>query len=266
MVLASPVASIGVVREALAEAVPRFAHLLRLGPDPDRPAIGTWSVGEAAAHVAASAPFFLAVARGEIEPEHIDEVTATNEEILASDPERDPRALADRFEAGEQALLAYVEGVDGDPTLEVFEGVRAPLSSLLAVELAEVLVHGYDIARASGNAWRIGRAEAGSVVGGLVPLLPHFVDREAAAGRSSRFELRIRGAFRIVLEFDGGTLRLLLPDRRPVDCRISVDPAAFLLLIYGRIGPLRPMLQGKLAAWGRRPWRAAAFPSLFRTV
>jgi hypothetical protein len=57
----------------------------------------------------------------------------------------------------------------------------APLSTLLAVELGEVLVHGHDIARASGLPWSIDRAQAAA--GGMLPLLPHLVDRERAALR-----------------------------------------------------------------------------------
>ncbi|MFH1329134.1 MAG: maleylpyruvate isomerase family mycothiol-dependent enzyme [Actinomycetota bacterium] len=253
-------------RAALATVGSRFAHMLRMVPDPTRPSVGFWSVGETAAHVASSASFFLAVARGEKEPERLDEVAADNAAFLASDPERDLRTLAERFEAGERALLAHVDRIDGDPPLELFEGVEVPLSTLLAVELAEVIVHGFDIARASGLTWRITRAEAAPAASGMLPLLPHAVDREAAAGRRARFELRIRGGSSATLEFAGGTLRLSPPIPQAVDCRISADPMVYLLLSFGRIGPLRPMVQGKLTAWGRRPWLAASFPSLFQSV
>jgi uncharacterized protein (TIGR03083 family) len=266
MELGSAVPSIGAIRAALAAVGSRFALMLRRVSDPTRPAVGDWSVGEAAAHLASSGSLFLAMARGEAEPERLDEVAANNPAFLASDSEREPATLADRFEAGERALLTYVDGVDGDPSLELFEGAAVPLSTLLAVELGEVLVHGFDIARASGLTWRIARVEAAPAASGLVPLLPYVVNREAAAERDARFELRIRGGSCTVLEFDGGMLNLSSPKRRAVDCRISADPMAYLLLSYGRIGPLQPMLQGKLAAWGRRPWLAGSFSSLFRSV
>jgi uncharacterized protein (TIGR03083 family) len=261
-----PGPAIATVRDALATAGRQFAEMLRLVVDPGRPAIGEWSVGETAAHVASSAPFFLAVARGEMEPESLDEVAAVNAAFLASDSERDPPVLAERFAAGESALLAYVEEIGANPEIEVFRGAVAPLSTLLAVELGEVLVHGHDIARASGLAWPIGRAQAVAATGGLLPLLPHMVHSGAAAGRRLRFELRVRGGERAVLDFDDGTLRILRSEGQSVDCRLSVDPAAFLLLSYGRIGPVAPMLQGKLAAWGRRPWLGASLASLFRKI
>lgn len=261
-----PGPAIGTVRDALAAAAARFVELLRLVPDPARPAVGVWSVGETAAHAASSPPFFLAVARGERAPEGLEEVAVNNAAFLAADPERDPRVLAERFAAGEQALLAHVDGVGGDPMIELFRGIEAPLSTLLAVELGEVLVHGYDIARAAGLAWPMSRAHAAAAAGGMLPLLPHMVDPAAAAGRRVRFELGIRGGERAVLAFDDGTLRVFPPGGQGVDCRLSLDPAAYLLLSFARIGSLRPMLQGKLWAWGRRPWLAASFPSLFRGV
>lgn len=261
-----PQAEIGAVRNALATAGAQLTRLLRLGPDPGLPAIGAWSVGEAAAHAAASAGYFLKVARGDREPEGLDEVAANNALFLASDPERDPLTLAERHLAGEQALLAYVDGLGTDPMVEVFCGVVAPLSTLLAVELTEVLVHGDDIARAAGLPWVIEREHAAVAAGGLLPLLPHLVDRQAAAGRRLRVELRLRGGERAILEFDDGNLRVGGADGRSVDCRLSVDPAVFLLLTFGRTGPWRPMLKGKLAAWGRRPWLGALLPRLFERV
>jgi len=48
------------------------------------------------------------------------------------------------------------------------------------------------------------------------------------------------------------------------DCRISADSAAFLLVAYGRIGQLGPILRGQLIAWGRRPWTALRLNSFIR--
>ena len=42
----------------------------------------------------------------------------------------------------------------------------------------------------------------------------------------------------------------------PVDCHISADPVAFLIVAYGRGSQWPPILRGKITAWGRKPWRA----------
>jgi putative sterol carrier protein len=48
----------------------------------------------------------------------------------------------------------------------------------------------------------------------------------------------------------------------PADCTISADPVAFLLLGYGRISQLSPLLRGKIRPGGWMPWRAMKFGSL----
>ncbi|MCJ7779345.1 MAG: maleylpyruvate isomerase N-terminal domain-containing protein, partial [Acidimicrobiia bacterium] len=154
---------------ALTEAGNDFASMLRRVRDPDRAAIGSWTVGETAAHVARSAGYFLEVARGETTPIALDDVADHNDEFLAGNPERDPHVLADRFENDELALLTYAGSLDSDASVELFDRVVVPVSTLLAVELGEVLVHGYDIAGASGLDWPIASDQAALAVGGLLP-------------------------------------------------------------------------------------------------
>ena len=48
------------------------------------------------------------------------------------------------------------------------------------------------------------------------------------------------------------------------DCYLSADPWALLLVLYGRSGPLKPALSGRILAWGHRPWLAFTLPTLFR--
>jgi hypothetical protein len=40
----------------------------------------------------------------------------------------------------------------------------------------------------------------------------------------------------------------------PVDCHVSADPVALLLVAYGRRSQWGPIVTGKLVAWGRKPW------------
>jgi putative sterol carrier protein len=46
------------------------------------------------------------------------------------------------------------------------------------------------------------------------------------------------------------------------DCVITADPVAFLLLGYGRISQLSPVLRGQLRPGGRKPWLAMKFGTL----
>ena len=253
--------------DSLQRASGRLAALLRRDPDPAARAIGRWNVGETAAHASSSPTHFLAVARGELaDLDTIDHVDRSNAEHLASDPERRPRVLAARLERADDELVSYARTVDGDPVVHLFGGVDVPLSTLLAVELGELLVHGDDIARASRLSWQIPKEEAAVALDGLITLLPAVVDEHRARNLRMRCELRIRGGSRSVVAIDRGVLLVEPPSARSVDCRISVDPVTFLLLVFHRIGPLRAMARGGIVAWGRRPWRAARLQTALKAI
>ena len=118
----------------------------------------------------------------------------------------------------------------GDPLVQPFTDVKVPLSCLLAIELGEVLVHGFDIARAAGLTWRIEPAHAvlageGSIP--VLPVLPVLLDRERAAGMRMRLEMRIRGFARQTLAISDGVLRVQASSGEPVDFRMSVDPVVY---------------------------------------
>jgi len=265
-VTCNPHIAVDSLSRALTEAGNAFASMLRRVKDPDRPAIGVWTVGETAAHAAHSPKYFLEAAQGTTELAALDDVADHNAEFLSNDPERDPRVLANRFENNELALTTYTGTLDGDPAVEVFDGVVVPMSTLLAVELGEVLVHGYDIAGASGLNWPIAAEHAALTVGGLLPILPHVIDPAKAAGFDARFAFRIRGGIEATFVFDNGVLQIEEAGTEPVDCHLSVDPATYLLLSFDRINPTIPTLQGKIVAWGRRPWLAFKVASQFKTI
>jgi putative sterol carrier protein len=101
---------------------------------------------------------------------------------------------------------------------------------------------------------------------GLLPLLPHYVDPEGAAGFTASFDIRLRGDpnARGRFEFDAGRLTVRQGDAGKVDCRVSADPATFVLILYGRSNLLRPVLTGRVFASGRKPWLGLTLPGRFR--
>jgi len=102
---------------------------------------------------------------------------------------------------------------------------------------------------------------------GVLPVVPYYLDAQRARGRHARYDIRLRGerGARATFTVGGGALAIEAPaPGQPADCRLSADPWAFLLVLYGRSGPIAPALTGQILAWGRRPWLALTLATMFR--
>ncbi len=170
----------------------RVSLLMRAANHPERKAIGIWTVGETANHLAHCYPSFIDAFQGtfSVAPEDVD---YHNAEILDEDPARDLDVLADRVDAGACDFLEVASPVDEDVLVDFFTGMRVPASAVSATLLGEALVHGYDIAKAEGLPWPIEPEHAILTMEGLSPVMVHFVDEDAAAGLEAGFEIRLRG-------------------------------------------------------------------------
>lgn len=245
--------------EALREAAGGFSAMLRRVEDGSTRAIGEWTVGDVAAHLSHGfTEVYLAIARGEGSAvTSIAGIAGMNEAHLNADGERDPRVLADRIDDGHAQFQDCMSRLPPGAQLTWHAKIVLPATTMVAIVLGEVLIHGYDVAKASGQTWSVDAESARMAMMGVVPLLPHYVDKAATENVQARVLLRLRGPSRernqFVLVVDRGTLAIEdLSDG--VDCRISAAPAAFMLVSYGRISPLLPSLTGKIVAYGRRPW------------
>jgi hypothetical protein len=247
---------------AIEKTALRLSLLLRAATKPTKNAIGIWNVAETANHLAHCYPAFVNPFRGTFSA-RVDEIDAHNAEALAQDPERDLDVLARRIEAGAEEYVEVAASFEEHELVEFF--VKVPASAVGASLLGEALVHGYDIARAEELPWAIEPAHAILTMNGLIPLMAHFVDEEAAAGLNAGFEIRLRGGSRTYWYFDDGKLTIENSQIRPIDCRISAEPVTFLLMAYNRIGPTVPVLSGRVAVWGRRPWLASRLGGVFTT-
>lgn len=253
------------VRTALREVVPSLVALVRSVPDAGAAAVGTWTVGDVAAHLSHCLRVDTDAIAGRPVPEAVVTKAGIAEatgKLLAEDGERDPAVLADRIGtlAGE---FDDVASRSRAATVDWLQGIRLSPSAVACHLLNECLVHGHDIARATGRPWSIQRRHALLVVEGVVfPLITAlpptaFVNQEKAGSFRARIELRMRGGGRALLVFDRGSLTLGAAGARDVDAYVSADPAAFVLLFIGRHTVGKPLLAGKIAAWGRRPWKLA---------
>src|SRR5207249_9808958 len=124
--------------------------------------------------------------------------------------------------------------------------------------LEELLVHGYDVAKAARTRWRIAPAHAAlAIVGGAVPILSaspeSWVKPSYDPHVRPRVEFRLRGHERFAVELDNGVHVELPPARSRADAYLSADPAGLLLVMLGRQPKCGALVRGQVNARRRRP-------------
>ena len=199
---------------------------------------------------------------------NVDTVATVNAHVLRHFAERDPRVLADRMDEAVEAVLAGSEGLDPATPIGWLGGSRVPVAGVVAHLVNELLVHGWDIARARRVDWPMPdehcalywelffcgmlRLEYGTLLNTTVrmPRRPIAV----------RFTSRHTPPETIVLR-DGRVG--LAPPGAPYDVRVRFRPARFNLMLFGRVSPLRAALRRDVVVGGPRPW---LLPSFLRVV
>ena len=257
-------------RAALACVVPRLTALIRSIDDPGAHAVGEWTAGDVAVHLAHAWERLPALARGDADSplREPGELAALTTSLVREEPGRDLEATARRIEAAARAFLSTP--VTDEPRPWLVQGTALPASAFTCHLLNESLIHGYDIARSQGRPWRIDPTHAGTAITGflfraLSVVDPRFpVRQRQAAGVRACFDIRVRRTGRVYLALDDGALTIEPPSGRPVDCHLSAEPATLFLLIWSRAGQWPGVLTGRLSMWGRRPWLAARLPRMLR--
>jgi hypothetical protein len=187
-----------------------------------------------------------------------------NARAIAAVPVRDGARLADRLLANVDHFLDMSADLPAEFKIAWHEGYPLSLGALIWVGVGEMVVHGYDIARAVKKPWPIDRQLACQILNGAGEGWPLFVDRKNVRGVTASYEISLRGGPKQVFRFVDGCLTVEPPSSIPVDCHISADPVAFLLVGFGRVSQWPQIAQGKIVAWGRKPWLGVKFRSLLR--
>lgn len=258
-------------QEAVQGASKRVTAVLRTVRHPEADALGEWNLTDVAAHLShvVDGVFAMAKGGGGLLTDLWD-LPILSGGLVRSETERDLGRLADRIESSVTQFLAFMRNATADTRQPwLVRGVELSLTNLTCHVLNELIVHGRDIALADGSKWPIPRSDAALVVCGfLFPALaglgPAMVDQEAAGNVRASYDVRVRRACRTVLRFDRGDLHVEPSPSGPVDCRLSVDPAAFLLVAWGRISQWHAIPRGQLLASGRRPWLGLKLRSYLR--
>jgi len=264
-------------RAAVAAAGPRLTSMLRTARHPEAPALGSWDVSQVATHISHAVDTVTAMSEGG--GNLIDDISglaSLTTVMVAGEGRRTLAEVADRIDASTARFLAAMDAAerrgDDDARSWMVRGTVLRPSNLTCHILNELTVHGLDIARAEGVPWPIDRSHANLIVQGfLFPSLGvmgrSMVDQDTARGVRARMQIHLRGGGgSACLRFDDGNLTVEPVAAGPVDCHLSVDPAAFLLVAWARIGQTQAILRGQLLAWGRRPWLGLQMRSWVRTI
>jgi hypothetical protein len=246
--------------EAIAVVVPRLTALIRAHRDFPGPVVGEWEIAELAAHIShVLMGDTNAVVDGPLPdikaPLSRRAVAAMTASLLAHDPERDPGVLADRIDELAASFVAVTPATDSVTWLA---GMQLPASAVACHLLEELLLHGFDIAKAVGAPWPIEPAHAALVISGaVVPVLTAeprtFVNTDKARGFNARIEIRLRGYDKFVFVFTDGALTAESGSRTGADVHLSARPDQLLLMMMNRIPQWRPFITGQAFVWGRRP-------------
>jgi uncharacterized protein (TIGR03083 family) len=259
VVVATPTVDVDAARAALRRAVDDFSELVASAPSAETPIPDSeWSVGDAAVHIALGTEAYVGYAEGGTEP-WVDvsdiaggSLARSNAARLELESVRSSDVLAARVRDAAGALLDATAGRDGDEPV-TWNGQTITLGAMLGMGLGEYRLHGLDVAKALDRPWPISPDDARLVLASALPMLPLLVDPATTAGVRATYDLRVRGGARVQVGIHDGRLTVGGNDER-VDCHISAEPVALLLVSYGRRTQWVPVLTGKLVAWGRKPW------------
>ncbi|MGH8991824.1 MAG: maleylpyruvate isomerase N-terminal domain-containing protein [Acidimicrobiia bacterium] len=255
------------VRSALIEVSARTEGLVESLPDTVAPLPGSaWSVREAAVHLVTVGVRYAGMVHGEsygyqsLSPA---ECGRMNDELIADIPESDPGKLAALMRDGTGRLLEATAGGHDAQEVVWHCDTRITVPHLVGTAVAEHLLHGYDMAVATGRPWPIEPHHASLALFGYGPAYGLCLNPATIAGHSAGYGIDLGTGERFTIRFVDGEYSTEPPDSGPVDCTITADPVAFLLVGSGRLTQWEAIALGLLGAGGNRPELALSFTGRF---
>jgi uncharacterized protein (TIGR03083 family) len=254
-------------RSALRDMLPRTTDLIGTLTDTGAPIPGSkWTVREAGVHLVNVGVRYAGMIEGEplwYESLAPDECARMNDQLIADIPESDPVKLAALIQEGTERLLEASARCDDEQTVLWHCQTHIPVPHLVAIGMAEHVVHGYDIAVAVQRPWPITAEQAGLALFGYGVAYGLCLNPVTTAGHTAGYGIEFRTGERFTIRFVDGEYQVEPPDAGPVDCTITADPAAFLLVGAGRVSQWQAIALGAMEVGGDRPDLALSFGDRF---
>jgi uncharacterized protein (TIGR03083 family) len=225
-----------------------------------------WTVREVGVHLVTCGVRYAGMVQGEplgyssLAP---GECGRMNDQLIADIPESDPVKLAALMQEGTERLLEASAACDDESEMVWHCQTRISVAHLVAIAAAEHLLHGYDMAVATGRPWPITPEEAGLALFGYGVGYGLCLNPATTAGHTAGYGLELRTGERFTVRFVDGKYAVESPDSGPIDCTISADPVAFLLVGAGRMTQWQAIALGLMEVGGDRPDLALKFLDLF---
>lgn len=262
---------VATTRHALKQAGGCIADLVASIPDPAKPTRKLkWTLGETAAHVVQTIRLHAECVGGAVTPKQFDIATLggfladQNDQRITQLPERDSTRLAELIRDGLSDFETASAGRSETYGVSYPGGYTLEFALTCATLLAEILVHGYDIARSLRARWTISPDHARLAINSIPAMLPLGIDPVGSSTISGTAHVRIRGGECFSITIRSGAASSDRCEGRP-DVRISAAPVPYLLASYGRISPVAPALAGQIISWGRKPFFPLQLQRAFRT-
>ncbi|WP_405432166.1 maleylpyruvate isomerase N-terminal domain-containing protein [Micromonospora sp. NBC_00617] len=259
---------------ALRAAADRFTDLVATASSPTVRVTADWTLADTVAHVVSIAVLYVSTLEGTgvairmpgledmLAVTNVDTVAVVNRHVLAHFTERDPEVLLSQLNTAVARLLATT--TDPRSTVSWLGNARVTVGGLFAHLTNELLVHGWDIARALRRPWPMPDAHAalywdlfmfdmlrdsyGVLLNTALPMPRHPV--------SVQFRSRFTSTTTLTL---GDRRVWIAPPDGPFDVRVRFRPARFNLMMFGRISIAQAVLRRDVVIGGPRPWRLPAF-------
>lgn len=255
------------LRERIDSGRTRFDRIVRSADPLARPPGSDWNVQQIAAHVLTVAHRYQALAEGRDYPRarNSADLVAINqaelEAVLAPVSE-----LADQIRNLAPQLDAYFDTIiENQLTARFHAGVVVDAITAQTNWLAELLLHGYDIARAVGAEWELPERDMLLISRGMVQIGSMYPLRPGLPSDTDiSVVFQVLGGRPYLAHVKGGAaeFRPRRSDDRP-DAVLRLPASTFALMLYQRIGPFTAVRHGLRIIGGRRPWRAMKLQACF---